>query len=213
MNAKETMRRYPVPGQVAKEWVIPAKSYSSFQITRGQVMRVVDLEGKQVPDIVCFNAHDHAEEINMATSQVLNQQLELRRGAVIYSQICNPMMTVTDYSNDVSFAYGPMCSEELNRLRYGIAGTENCRDNFAKALASWGFNRRDIPNAFVPFMRVQAEPTLEIQEPTSVAGDYYDLRAEMDLLVAISNCPQELNPCNGYKATSIGTIIYEPAAA
>jgi len=104
-----------------------------------------------------------------------------------------------------------MCSEELNRIRYQVCGTRNCRDNFAFALASWGLNQRQIPNAFVPFMRVEVEPdgTMEIKEPTSRAGDFYDLRAEMDLLVAVSNCPQERNPCNGFKPTPMGIIIYE----
>lgn len=205
------MRKHAIPGEIAREWMIPSKSYTAFLMTRGQTLRVVDLEGKQVPDIVCFNSHDHGEVINLATTQVLNTQLELTSGAIIYSQLCNPMMTIAGYSNDLSFAYGPMCSEELNRLRYGVAGTQNCRDNFTHALASWGFNRKDIPNAFVPFMRVELdeEGTLEIKEPTTVPGDYYDIRADMDLLVAISNCPQELNPCNGFNPTPTGVVIYD----
>ena len=50
---------------------------------------------------------------------------------------------------------------------------------------------------------------MEIKEPTSVAGDFYDLCAEMDLLVGLSNCPQERNPCNGFNPTPMGIIIYE----
>jgi uncharacterized protein YcgI (DUF1989 family) len=122
------------------------------------------------------------------------------------------MMTITGYSNGESYSYGPMCSEELNHIRYGVPGTRNCRDNFAMALERWGFDRRQIPNAFVPFMRVVVEEngSMEIKEPTSEPGDYYDLRAEMDLLIAVSNCPQERNPCNGWKATPIGIILYQP---
>lgn len=211
MQVPESMRQHPVDGRVIQEWVIPSKGYCAFTMIKGHVLRIVDIEGKQVTDIVCFHAYDHGEEMSMGSSLVMNKQQELRKGAVIYSQLCNPMMTITGYSNEVSFGYGSMCSEELNRLRYGVAGTPNCRDNFAQALSSWGFNRRDIPNAFSPFMRVELEDdqTLEIKEPTSVAGDFYDLKAEMDLLVAISNCPQELNACNGYEATSSGVIIYQ----
>jgi uncharacterized protein YcgI (DUF1989 family) len=93
-----------------------------------------------------------------------------------------------------------MCSEEVNQIRYGIPDTPNCRGNFAMALGPCGFNYRDIPNAFVPFMNVEVDEngTMEIREPTSVPGDYYDMRAEMDLLIGISNCPQERNPCNGW---------------
>jgi uncharacterized protein YcgI (DUF1989 family) len=105
-----------------------------------------------------------------------------------------------------------MCSEELNRIRYGVPNTRNCRDNFAMALEEWNLNRRRIPNAFVPFMNVDVDEagTFEIREPTSEPGDFYDLRAEMDLLVAVSNCPQERNPCNAYNPTSMGAVVYRP---
>jgi uncharacterized protein YcgI (DUF1989 family) len=207
------MRRYPVPGSIVKEWIIPAKEYSAFTIQRGQSLRFVDIEGKQVPDLVCFNERDLTEELNMGNSLLLNKRRELRQGDVLYSVICNPMMTIVGYSNEESYAYGPMCSEELNRIRYGAPGTRNCRENFAMALAGYGFDQRQIPNAFVPFMRVEvgADGSMEIREPTSRAGDFYDLRAEMDLLVAVSNCPQERNPCNGFKPTPTGIIIYKSA--
>jgi len=206
-----SMRLHPVPGKVVREWIIPAREYSAFTMRRRQILRFVDIEGKQVPDIVCFNEHDLSEHLNMGNSVLLNKRRELRREDVLYSVICNPMMTICGYSNEESYSYGPMCSEELNRIRYGAPGTRNCRDNFAMALAPWGFNRRQIPNAFVPFMRVEVEAdgTMEIKEPTSRPGDFYDLRAEMDLLVAVSNCPQERNPCNGFKPTPMGMIIYE----
>jgi uncharacterized protein YcgI (DUF1989 family) len=213
MSKDSVTRRYPVPGAVVREWIIPAKEYSAFTIRRGQTLRLVDIEGKQVPDLLCFNEHDLTEQLNMGNSLLLNKRRELREGDVLYSVICSRMMTIVGYSNGESYAYGPMCSEELNRIRYGVPGTRNCRDNFALALAPYGFTRRDIPNAFVPFMRIEVEPdgTMEIREPTTLAGDFYDLRAEMNLLVAVSNCPQERNPCNGFRPTPTGMIIYESA--
>src|SRR6266511_2774251 len=205
------MRMHAVPGNILKEWVIPAKEFAGFIIKRGQVLRFVDIEGQQVPDVVCFNEHDLSEEINLGNSLLLNKRREFVQGDVLYSVVCNPMMTIMGYSNGESYAYGPMCSEELNRIRYGVPGTRNCRDNFAMALAEWKFDRRDIPNAFVPFMRVDVDKdgSLEIKEPTSQPGDFYDLRAEIDLVVAVSNCPQERNPCNAFNPTPMGVIIYQ----
>jgi len=208
----QVMHKHAVPGKVIKEWVIPAKEYSAFTMPRGQVLRFVDVEGQQVPDLVCFNEKDLTEHLNLGNSLLLNKRREFRKGDGLHSVTCNLMMTIVGYSNGESYSYGPMCSEEVNRLRYGVPGTRNCRDNFAKALEPWGFGYRQIPNAFVPFMRVVVEPdgTMEIKEPTSQPGDYYDLRAEMDLLVGVSNCPQERNPCNAFKPTPMGIIIYEP---
>jgi uncharacterized protein YcgI (DUF1989 family) len=210
-QAADVMRKFPVPGTIVKEWVIPAREFSAFTMERGQVLRFVDIEGKQVPDMVCFNQHDLTEALNLGNSLQLNYRREFEKGNLLWSVDCNPMMTITDYSNGFSYAYGPMCSEEMNRIRYGVAGTRNCRDNFAMALADWNFGRRNIPNAFVPFMRVEFDEKgrFEILEPTTQPGDYYDLRAEMDLLIGVSNCPQDLNPCNGVEPTPMGIIIYQ----
>lgn len=211
MANDQVMRLHPVPGKIVKEWIIPAREYSAFTMRRGQTLRFIDVEGQQVPDLVCLNEHDLSEQLNMGNSLLLNKRRELRQGDVLYSVTCNAMLTIVGYSNEESYSYGPMCSEELNRIRYGVPGTRNCRDNFAMALGPWGFNPRQIPNAFVPFMRVEVGPdgTMEIREPTSRPGDFYDLRAELDLLLAVSNCPQERNPCNGFKPTPMGMIIYE----
>jgi uncharacterized protein YcgI (DUF1989 family) len=206
------MDRFPIEGEVVRRWIIPAKEYSAFNMTKGEVLRFVDIEGRQVPDVVCFNANDLSEEINLGNSLLLNNRREFVVGDGLYSVVCNPMMTVAGYSNGVSYAYGPMCSEELNRIRYGVPNTRNCRDNFAMALHPWSVGRRRIPNAFVPFMNVGVNEAgrFEIREPSSESGDYYDLRAEMDLLVAVSNCPQERNPCNAFNPTPMGVLIYRP---
>lgn len=206
-----SIHKHPVPGDIIKEWIVPARGYGAFEMKKGQVLRCVDLEGKQVPDIVCFNAADHRECLNLGNTLLLNKRRELVEGNVIYSIICRPMMTIVGYSNELSYSYGPMCSEELNHIRYGVPNTPNCRGNLAQALGPWGFNYRDMPNAFVPFMNVQVDGqgNMEIKEPTSVAGDFYDIRAEMDLLIGFSNCPQERNPCNGFNPTPLGVIIYQ----
>lgn len=207
---RELLRTHPVPGKLLREFVIPAREYAALTMKAGETLRFVDIEGKQVPDLVCFNARDLSDELSMGNSLLVNKRRELVKGNVLYSIICNPMMTITGYSNELSYAYGPMCSEEVNRIRYGVAGTRNCRDNLAMALKDWGFAARRIPNAFVPFMRVEVDErgVMEIREPTSKPGDYYDLRAEMDLVVGISNCPQERNPCNGFNPTAMGVVVY-----
>src|SRR5919108_3018336 len=102
MADDRAMRCYPVPGTIVKEWIIPAKEYSAFTMRRGQTLRFVDIEGKQVLDLVCFNERDLTEEINMGKSPLLNKRRELRQGNGLYSVTCNPMMTIVGYSNEES---------------------------------------------------------------------------------------------------------------
>src|SRR5438067_1554387 len=101
MSEPATMHRYPVPGTVVKEWVIPAREYSAFTMQRGQVLRLVDVEGQQVPDVACFNEHDLTDHLNLGNTLLLNKRRELQQGDVLYSVVCNPMMTIVGYSNDV----------------------------------------------------------------------------------------------------------------
>jgi uncharacterized protein YcgI (DUF1989 family) len=210
-TVQKAFQRYPVTGKILQQFVIPVSEYVAFTMQRGQLLRFVDIEGKQVPDLVCFNEHDLGEGLNLANSLLLNRRRELVKDDVLYSVTCNPMMTITDYSNEISYSYGPMCSEALNRARYGVAGTRACRENFTLALEPWKIDLRSMPNAFVPFMNVGVgeDGRLAISEPTSEPGDFYELRADMDLLIAVSNCPQSRNPCNGFNPTELGIVIYE----
>lgn len=203
--------KFPVSGTVVSRWVLPAKGGCGFTLAKGQSIRFIDLEGKQVPDVVFYNAHDLSESLNMCNSMLMNKRRELVKDNSLYSIDCNRMATITGYSNELSFSYGSMCSEALNRLRYGAANTANCRDNFAAALEPWGLGPREIVDAFVPFMNidVKQDGTMEIEEPTSSPGDYYDLRADIDVVVGVSNCPQERNPCNGFKPTPTGMVVFE----
>jgi uncharacterized protein len=212
---KDAMTRFPIPGRTVTQWVIPAKEYSAFLIGKGQVVRFVDIEGKQDVDVVFINQYNLEEHLNLGNSQQIapGRRLMLRKGDVIVSQICSPMVTIVDYSNEYNLSYSSMCSEATNRIRYGEANTRNCRTNLARALAPWGFSEITIPDAFKPFMKVDIdeEGNQDLVEPTTVPGDFYDLRAEMDLVVGVSACPQERNPTNGWNPTPIGVIVYEPA--
>lgn len=209
------MHKASINGSILQEWVIPAREYSAFLMERGQVLRIVDIEGKQVPDVVFINQHRLEEHVNLGNSQQIapGRRLRLSKGDCLVSQITSRMVTILDYSNEENLSYSSMCSEGTNRIRYGEANTRNCRDNLANALTPWGFNQFTVPDAFKPFMKIDidSQGNQNMSEPTTVAGDFCDMHAEMDLLVGVSNCPQERNPCNGWKATPLGVIIYSPS--
>ncbi len=79
-------------------------------------------------------------------------------------------------------------------------------ENFVDALRPWGARREDIPMSFNIFMNspVQVDGSFSIERPVSKAGDFIELRAEVDLIVALSNCPQDLNPCNAGAPKTLG---------
>ena len=104
------------------------------------------------------------------------------------------------------------CSREINMVRYGATAPLNCRDNFIKALGEIGMGPRDIPANINFFMNVPVDANggVAIVDGISKPGDYVDLRCEKDVIVVISNCPQEHNPCSGGSPTPIRLTIWRP---
>jgi uncharacterized protein YcgI (DUF1989 family) len=104
------------------------------------------------------------------------------------------------------------CSSFVYEKYYGIKGHPNCMDNFAKALEPYRIERREIPMNFNIFMNcpVSENGSYKIESSRSQRGDFIDLKAEMDCIVAVSCCPSSEGPCNGYYPTPLKIILYEP---
>jgi uncharacterized protein YcgI (DUF1989 family) len=201
-----------VPGVIEFEQVVPAREYVAFEMPKGKVLRIVDLEGKQVTDVAAFNLQDLGEKLNAEITMLLTGTIRPTAGHVLYSDDCQSMFTIVADTVGRNYLAGAVCSEEANFVRYGVRGSRNCRDNLAMAVARWGIGKRQIQGAFAPFLNIvhHADGRVEIAEPLSRPGDHIDLRAEMDLLVAVTNCPQERNPCNGWHPTPVRLVVYEP---
>jgi uncharacterized protein YcgI (DUF1989 family) len=207
------MTATPPVGAISLEHVIPPKEYLGLELKKGQVMRIVDMEGKQVPDVVCFNLHDASEKLSCNNSRLIQKRWIFTTGHVLYSDEGNIMLTIVGDTVGIHHASGGCCNEPANFRRYGVPGTRNCRENLTLAAAPLGITQKDIPGAFCPFMKViqYSDGRYEIEEPTSKPGDYIDLRADMDVFVAISNCPQDKNPCNGFNPTPLKIVVYKPS--
>lgn len=197
-------------GKVLRDQIIPPKEYLGLELRKGLVLRIVDVEGKQVPDLVCFNLMNISEKLSCNNSRLIQKRWQLTTGHALFSDEGNEMLTIVGDTVGIHHASGGCCNEAANFRRYGEHDTRNCLDNMTMAASPLGITKKDIPGAFCPFMNViQFEDgRYEIHEPTSKPGDYIDLRAEMDLFISISNCPQEKNPCNGFKATPLQVIVY-----
>jgi len=188
--------------------IVPAGRHWSGAIPAGKTLRIVDLEGCQAVDFLCYNAHDPSERYNAADTMKISGKLFIGEGTKLYSDMGNVLFTVTADSCGRHDTIGGCCSAESNFVRYGVKGP-NCRDNFLRGLADFGLGKKDIVANVNFFMYVPIGPTGEmaIADGVSKAGDYVELRAEMDVLVAISNCPQINNPANNYNPTPVRISI------
>jgi urea carboxylase-associated protein 1 len=182
-------------------------------VPEGHVLRIVDLEGRQAVDFLCYRAADPSERYNAADTMKLAGTIFLTTGHGLYSDLGRRLFTIVADTCGRHDTIGGCCSAESNRLRYGVEGTPNCRDNFLRALARFGLGKKDIVANVNFFMNVPVGPdgSMAIADGRSRPGDHVDLRAETDVLAAISNCPQIYNPCNGGHPTPIRVLVYRPA--
>jgi hypothetical protein len=197
-----------VEGEVLEDRVIAAGSHYAGPVRAGEHMRIVDLEGQQAVDFLCYDLDDKANRYNAANTIKLNRSIYVEKGFRLYSDRADVLMTIIEDTVGYHDTIGGCCSAETNRLRYGIMDTPNCRSNFVAALAPHGLDSRDIPANLNFFMYVPVldDGSTEITEGRSKPGDFVDLVADRDVLVAISNCPQIYNPCNGWNPTPVRLI-------
>lgn len=180
-----------------------------FKIRQGQVLRVTDVEGEQVSDLVCFADMDTQEYLSSARSIDYGGKIYFSTGEVLYSNLSNPMFTIiADRVGKHDFLFAP-CSQEMFQISYSITEPHpNCLDNLAMNLRPFGVRSAQIPTAFNIFMNatVTERGEILINPPVSQPGDYIDLRAEMDLIIGVTAC--SAGKCNNYHCTPIEVHIY-----
>ena len=181
----------------------------AFTVQKDQIIRVIDVEGQQVADLVCFARQNPEEYLSSGRSIDYNEKLFLSKGDFLYSNRSNPMLFISrDPVGKHDFLFAP-CSQEMFQMTYSATEPHpNCFDNLADALFPYGIRAFQIPTAFNIFMHVAITVTgrVTVQPPLSKAGDYIDLRTEMDLIVAVSAC--SAGKCNNFSSTPIRVEIY-----
>jgi len=193
--------------------VVPARAPWTGVIAAGRTLRILDLEGNQAVDFLAFDAADPVHRYSAADTITAQRNIFLVEGSVLRSNEGVPMMTITGTTCAYHDTIGGACSRESNTLRYGhhTAHQHACVDNFLDAASRWGLTKRHLVSNVNWFMNVPVadDGTLGIVDGISAPGLAVDVRAEMDVLVVISNCPQINNPCNGFDPTPIGLQVYE----
>ncbi|WJT00516.1 urea amidolyase associated protein UAAP2 [Novosphingobium humi] len=198
-------------GAIIHDAIVPARAPWLHTIRAGQTLRIVDLEGNQAVDFLLYSADDDAERYSMQDTVSAQGNLFLREGTVLRSNEGRAMMTIAATSVDYHDTIGGACSCESNTLRYGhhTKSQHACVENFLEANLTQGRGKRDIVSNINFFMNVPVEPdgSLGIVDGISAPGLTVDLRAEMDVIVVVSNCPQINNPCNAFNPTPVRMIV------
>jgi len=192
--------------------VAPGEPWSSV-LRKGEILRIIDMEGQQAVDFICFNAHDTKETYDNTVTVRLAARPFLRKGDVLYSNLANPMFTMVEDTIGNHDTMCGCCSAEINYLRYKVKDTPSCRANFLRELAKYGLDSRSLVPNINLFMNIpiDANGELQIRAPLSRPGDHVDLAAEMDCLAMISNCPQILNPANNFNPTPVRMVTFAAA--
>ncbi|MBB4005884.1 urea amidolyase associated protein UAAP2 [Allorhizobium taibaishanense] len=195
---------------------IPAEAPFSTVVKKGQILRIEDSYGQQAIDTLFYNATDFSERYSSQDTMREQGAAYISTGTKIISNEGQIMLTMVADSCGRHDTSAGACSCESNTVRFGHATKylHACRDNFVLEVSKHGMSKRDVVSNINFFMNVPIEPSGEmtIVDGISAPGDFVELKAEMDVLLMISNCPQINNPCNGFDPTPARVMVWDGEA-
>jgi uncharacterized protein YcgI (DUF1989 family) len=186
--------------EVVEQGLIPARKAIAVKLLKGQRVRVVNVHGQQVVDTWAFSTQDPAEFMSMEHSRVGIKRLSPRLGDAMLTNRRRPIVTLAE---DTSGGAHDTLIAACDIYRYHALGYkghhDNCTENLAYALKQVGRTAAQTPCPLNLFMNIPwtAEGKLSFEPPVSRAGDYVALGAEMDCIIVLSACPQDMVPING----------------
>lgn len=203
-----------VAGAVVLDQTVAARAPWSSVVAAGDVLTIVDLEGNQAVDCLLYAAADTAVRYSAQETIARQGRIALTTGSVLRADTGAALMTVVDDEVGVHDTLGGACSKESNTLRYGqhTRAQHGCMENFLIEGARYGLGARDLASNINWFMNVPVDPdgALGIVDGLSAPGKRVALRADVDTLVLVSNCPQINNPCNAFNPTPVRMIVTRP---
>lgn len=198
--------------------VVPAGDGWIGEVPAGGLLRIVDLHGNQAVDTLLYDAHDYANRYSAMDTVRAQAKVYLTTGSRLLSTGGDPLATIVEDTVGRHDTLGGACAKESNVVRYGDHTRHQpaCRTTFLRQLDRWNrcapggseLTVRDLGHNINFFMNVPVtvEGGLSFEDGLSAPGKYVELRAERDILVLVSNCPQVNNPCNGYDPTPVRLI-------
>ena len=195
--------------------VINAGDYYMGTVKAGEIFRFLDLEGNQAADVLFFNANNPTERYSAMDTIREQGNIYLTTDSQLRSNFNNVMLTIVADTCGRHDTLGGACATESNTVRYDLEkrNMHACRDSWMLAIAEnphYGISKRDISHNVNFFMNVPVteEGGLTFADGISAPGKYVEMRAEMDVIVLLSNCPQLNNPCNAYNPTPVEYLVW-----
>ena len=202
-------------GSAVYNEIVPAGEAWIHEIKAGQIFRIVAIGSSQAVDTLFYCAWDTTERYSAQDTIVAQRNVYLKTGTKLMSNLGRPMLTILGDSFGRHDTLTGACAAQSNQVRYGLEKRymHNCRDNFLAAVASWrtSLDKRDLSANINFFLHVPVSPEgkLTFAESDNEPGRYVEMRAEMDVIALVSNCPQLNNACNGYNPTPIRVMIWD----
>lgn len=203
------------PEHSTARYQVAAGDYFLGEIKQGQTFRIVDLEGNQAADVLFYNAQDPTERYSAMDTIRTQGNLYLTAGTKLISNANRELLEIVADTCGRHDTLGGACATESNTVRYSLEKRcmHACRDSWMLAIAErpeYRISKRDITHNINFFMNVPvtSDGGLTFEDGISAPGKYVELKAKMDIVMLISNCPQLNNPCNGYNPTPIEVLVW-----
>ena len=199
--------------QSTPELVVKGGFGGGIEADAGQYISVIDLDGQQAGDFVALNRHDLTEGLSAVRSRRHLLSLYFRVGDRLLSSRDRPMLEVVADSVGIHDATVPACDPTRYSVDFGVDGHRNCLENMHEPLAPYGVDILDVPEPFNLFQNspVVGDGRTGVVDPPSKAGDRVVFRALMDVVCALSPCPQDIIPGNGLAVSDIHVVVSDTA--
>ncbi|MDR3348148.1 MAG: urea carboxylase-associated family protein [Acidaminococcales bacterium] len=200
--------------RLKKEITIKPYSGAALEVLEGEELCIIDLQGQQVSDFICFNKDDLKEHVSPVHMRSSLSSLRLKINDLLYSNYRSGMMRLIEDTVGRHDFFFPACDCYRYKVDFGVENHPNCYDNFMKALRAFGIQPETLPDPINWFMYndVDENGDYAIRPPLSKPGDYVRLRALKNCIVACTACSQDFVPVNGMKVTMIKLQIFSASS-
>ncbi len=183
------------PDAVVGREHVPAGWYATVRLKRGEVLRIVDDSGRSSVSLIGWCAEDTSERVNCADTVKVQWSAAISKGRVLLSDMGRVFLSLIEDTSGAHDLIVGGSTPASTRAAFG-ATTRNTQENFLAAAAKIGLGLRDIPPCVTFFAPVSLDDNGRFlwMSGRKRPGDFVDLRAEMNLLLVLSNCAHPLDP-------------------